>query len=53
MLAMLHVPSAPLANCCMASYMTWGAYAAGDDVNVPACANLTNRVRPRKTSLAI
>ena len=33
--AILHVPSATLANCCKASYTTWGAYAAGDDVNVP------------------
>ena len=30
--------------------MTWDAYAAGGDINVPACANLTSRVRP---SLAI
>ena len=36
MLAILHVPSATLANwpCHTASYMTWGAYAASDDVNV-------------------
>ena len=36
-LAILHVPGATLTNwpCCMASYRTWGAYAAGDDVNVP------------------
>ena len=35
-LAILHVPSATLANwpCHMASYRTWGTYAAGDDVNV-------------------
>ena len=33
MLALLHVPSATLANCCTVS---WGAYAAGDDINVPA-----------------
>ena len=35
MLATLHLPSATLANCRIASYRTWGAYAAGDDVNVP------------------
>ena len=37
MLAILHVPSATLANwpCCTASYRTWDTYAAGDDVNVP------------------
>ena len=36
MLAILHVPSATLANwpCHTVSYRTWGAYAAGDDVNV-------------------
>ena len=36
-LAILHVPSATLANwpCHTATYRTWGAYAAGDDVNVP------------------
>ena len=35
-LAILHVPSATLANwpCHMASYRTWGAYAAGVDTNV-------------------
>ena len=33
-LAILHVPSATLANTCVASYKTWGAYAAGDDANV-------------------
>ena len=38
MLAILHVLSATLANCGMASYRTWGAYAAGDDVNV-FCVN--------------
>ena len=40
MLAILDVPSAILANwpCHMASYRTWpwDAYAAGNDVNVPA-----------------
>ena len=37
MLAILHVPSATLANwpCCTASYRTWGAYAAGDATNDP------------------
>ena len=37
MLVILHVSSATLANwpCCTDSYRTWGAYAAGDDVNVP------------------
>ena len=36
-LAILHVPSATLANwpCRTASYRTWGAYAVGDNVNVP------------------
>ena len=36
-LAILHVPNATLANwpCRMSSYRTWGAYAAGDGVNVP------------------
>ena len=36
MQAILHVSSATLANwlCHTASYRTWGAYAAGDDVNV-------------------
>ena len=34
-LAILHVPSATLANWSMASYRTCGAYAAGDDVNDP------------------
>ena len=53
MLAILNVPSATLANCRTASYMTWGTYAVGDDVNVLACVNLTSRVRPSKTSLAI
>ena len=35
-LGILHLPSATLANwpCRTASYRTWGAYAAGDDVNV-------------------
>ena len=51
-LAILHVLSATLANCGMASYRTWGAYAAGDDVNV-FCAKLTSGVRPCETSLAI
>ena len=36
MLAILHVPSATLANCRKASYTTWGTYAADDDINVPA-----------------
>ena len=53
MLAILNVPSATLANCRTVSYMTWGAYAAGDDINVPACTNLTSRVRPHETSVAI
>ena len=37
MLAILHVPSATLANwpCHMASYRMWSAYAASDCVNVP------------------
>ena len=35
MLALLHVPSATLANCCTVSYRTCGTYAAGDDINVP------------------
>ena len=37
MLAILHVPSATLANwpCCTAGYRTWGTYAASDDINVP------------------
>ena len=35
-LATLHLPSATLANCCKASYRTCDAYAAGDNVNVPA-----------------
>ena len=35
-LAILHVPSATLANHLTASYRTWGAYAAGDDINIPA-----------------
>ena len=51
-LAILHVLSATLANCCTASYRTWGAYAAGDDVNV-FCAKHTSGVRPCETSLAI
>ena len=34
MLAILNVPSATLANCRTASYMTWGAYATVDDINV-------------------
>ena len=36
-LAILHVPSATMVNwpCRTASYRIWGAYAAGDDVNVP------------------
>ena len=35
-LAILHVPSTTLANwpCRTASYRTWGAYAAGDNINV-------------------
>ena len=49
-LAILHVPSATLANCRTATYRTLGAYAVGDDVNVPACAYLTSRVRPCETS---
>ena len=32
MLAILHVPSATLANCRTASYRTWGTYAEGDDI---------------------
>ena len=35
MLAIMHVPSATLPTCRMANYRTWGAYAAGDDINVP------------------
>ena len=35
-LATLHLPSVTLANCCTASYRTCDAYAAGDDINVPA-----------------
>ena len=53
MLAILNVPSATLANCRTASYMTCGAYAAVDDINVLACVNLTSTVRPHETSLAI
>ena len=52
-LAILHVPNAILAKYRMASYRTWGTYAAGDDVNAPTCTKLTSRVRPRETSLAI
>ena len=33
MLALLLVPSATLANC---RTVSWGAYSAGDDINVPA-----------------
>ena len=38
MLAILHVPSVTLANWPyrIISYRTWDAYAASDDVNVPA-----------------
>ena len=36
MLAFLHVSSATLVNCCNASYRAWGAYAKGDDINIPA-----------------
>ena len=49
---MLAILSATLANCCTASYRTWDAYAAGDDVNV-FCVKLTSRVRPCKTSQTI
>ena len=53
-LAMLHVPSAILANwpCHMASCRTWpwDALASGNDVNVPAQNLLHSRVRPHKTS---
>ena len=39
-LAILHVLSVTLANypCCMASYRPWGAYAAGDDINLHVLA---------------